>query len=137
MRDERVMEIISTALPCATLGDGHPRQHLSDSASSRAFSERSNRRALLASSFSGALVAASLSTSIPEYPPKSQLIEELLERSRANKTKNDQKRLESYYERNFKEYFEFIEGTIKNKSDLTDAEKGILKWLEKSRSKKK
>lgn len=91
---------------------------------------------MLANSLSGGLLVA---TAIPEYPPKSQLIEELLEKSRSNKAKNDQKRLDSYYERNFKEYFEFVEGTLRNKNEteLSETEKGILKWLEKSRSKKK
>eukprot|EP00250_Pteridium_aquilinum_P005276 c15394_g1_i1 orf=72-488(+) len=103
-----------------------------------ASTEKENRRYLLASSLAGAfLVATSLDKSPPEYPPKSQLIEKLLEKSRANKAKYDQERLDSYYNRNFKEYFEFLEGTIRNKSELTENEKDILKWLDKTRSKKK
>ncbi|KAI5078731.1 hypothetical protein GOP47_0006402 [Adiantum capillus-veneris] len=93
-----------------------------------------SRRNLLAISLSSAFLAT---TTIPEYPPKSQLIEQLLEKSRANKTKNNQKRLNSYYERNFKEYFEFVEGTLQNRTDLSENEKDILKWLERTRSKKK
>lgn len=39
--------------------------------------------------------------------------------------------MENYYKRNYKDYFEFIEGTVKGKSEqeLTEAEKGILDWL--------
>ncbi|KAL2641487.1 hypothetical protein R1flu_009074 [Riccia fluitans] len=63
------------------------------------------------------------------------LIRKLLARSKANKEKNDKARLDDYYRRNFKEYFEFIEGTVRRKKaeDLTEAEKGIIEWLKTNR----
>ncbi|XP_038991117.1 L-type lectin-domain containing receptor kinase S.6-like [Hibiscus syriacus] len=41
------------------------------------------------------------------------------------------KRMEKYYRRNYKDYFEFVEGTLKGKKEqeLSEAEKGILDWL--------
>lgn len=39
-------------------------------------------------------------------------------------------RLDSYYKRNYRDYFGFSEGTLKEKKDLTESEKGILEWLE-------
>ncbi|CAM6126614.1 unnamed protein product [Calypogeia fissa] len=68
-------------------------------------------------------------------PPKAKtLTERLLERSKANKAKYDQERLDAYYRRNFKDYFEFLKGSILNKDQekLTETEKGILSWLEKN-----
>jgi hypothetical protein len=56
---------------------------------------------------------------------------ELLERSRANKAKNDKERLDDFYKRNYKEYFEFVEGSVRNKKELSEAEKSIVEWLAK------
>jgi hypothetical protein len=42
-------------------------------------------------------------------------------------------RLESYYKRNYKDYFEFVEGTLKEKKELSESEKGILDWLQKNK----
>lgn len=40
-------------------------------------------------------------------------------------------RVDSYYKRNYKDYFEFIEGSLKGKDGkISEAEKGILDWLE-------
>nr|GEV51241.1 photosystem I reaction centre subunit N protein [Tanacetum cinerariifolium] len=61
---------------------------------------------------------------------KTQLLQKYLKKSQENKTKNDKERLDSYYKRNYKDYFAFEEGTLRNKKDLTEAEKGILDWLE-------
>lgn len=45
-------------------------------------------------------------------------------------------RQDSYYRRNYKEYFEFVEGTVERGADLglSDATKeGIKRWLEANR----
>lgn len=43
-------------------------------------------------------------------------------------------RLESYYKRNYKDYFELMEGTLKAKNgELSDTEKGILDWLQSNK----
>lgn len=39
-------------------------------------------------------------------------------------------RLDSYYKRNYKDYFAFEEGTLRQKKELTETEKGILDWLD-------
>uniref|UniRef100_A0A0A0K7Q0 Uncharacterized protein n=1 Tax=Cucumis sativus TaxID=3659 RepID=A0A0A0K7Q0_CUCSA len=56
-----------------------------------------------------------------------------LKKSEENKEKNDKERLESYYKRNYKDYFEFVEGSVKNKNELSEAEKGIVEWLKRSK----
>nr|XP_043634115.1 uncharacterized protein LOC122605272 [Erigeron canadensis] len=61
---------------------------------------------------------------------KTQLLQKYLKKSEDNKTKNDKERLDSYYKRNYKDYFAFEEGTLRQKKELTEAEKGILSWLE-------
>jgi hypothetical protein len=40
-------------------------------------------------------------------------------------------RVDSYYKRNYKDYFEFVEGGLQGKEEgkLSEAEKGILDWL--------
>ena len=44
------------------------------------------------------------------------------------------KRLDSYYKRNYKDYFGLLEGTLKQKKEqLSESEKGILEWLEKNK----
>jgi hypothetical protein len=40
-------------------------------------------------------------------------------------------RLDDFYKRNYKEYFEFVEGSVRNKKELSEAEKGIVEWLAK------
>jgi hypothetical protein len=67
----------------------------------------------------------------PAAAAKNELIQKLLERSRANKAKNDKERLDDFYKRNYKEYFEFVEGGVRNKKELSEAEKGIVEWLAK------
>ncbi|RWW53011.1 hypothetical protein BHE74_00040539 [Ensete ventricosum] len=44
-------------------------------------------------------------------------------------------RLDDNYRRNYKDYFEFIEGSVKDKTEelLSESEKDILKWLQKNR----
>ncbi|XWS54667.1 hypothetical protein CRYUN_Cryun10bG0108100 [Craigia yunnanensis] len=62
---------------------------------------------------------------------RTELLKKYLKKSEENKAKNDKERMENYYKRNCKDYFEFVEGTVKRKSkqQLTEAEKGILDWL--------
>ena len=43
-------------------------------------------------------------------------------------------RLDSYYKRNYKDYFDFVEGSLKAKDGkLSDSEKGILDWLKNNK----
>ncbi|BBH09710.1 hypothetical protein Prudu_022283 [Prunus dulcis] len=59
---------------------------------------------------------------------------EYLKKSEENKAKNDKERMDSYYKRNYKDYFGFEEGTIRaKKGELTKSEKGILDWLENNK----
>ncbi|XP_044489173.1 uncharacterized protein LOC123213735 [Mangifera indica] len=60
-----------------------------------------------------------------------EFLKKYLKKSEENKAKNDKERLDSYYKRNYKDYFEFIEGSLKAKEDrqLSESEKGILDWL--------
>ncbi|XP_004496869.1 uncharacterized protein [Cicer arietinum] len=68
-------------------------------------------------------------TQVPDS--RTQLLQKYLEKSEENKDKNDKERLDSYYKRNYKDYFEFIEGSLKGKDGkLSEAEKGILDWLQ-------
>ncbi|KAK3193066.1 hypothetical protein Dsin_024376 [Dipteronia sinensis] len=79
-----------------------------------------------------------LSTALAAAPPPqlndstNQLLKKYLKKSEANKEKNDKERLESYYKRNYKDYFEYMEGTLKGKNEqqLSESEKGILEWLQ-------
>ncbi|KAK5774475.1 hypothetical protein V6Z11_A12G021100 [Gossypium hirsutum] len=61
----------------------------------------------------------------------SKNLTEYLKKTEENKAKNDKERMENYYRRNYKDYFEFVEGTLKGKDEqqLSEAEKGILDWL--------
>ncbi|KAI3799601.1 hypothetical protein L1987_34900 [Smallanthus sonchifolius] len=61
---------------------------------------------------------------------KTQLLQKYLKKSQDNKAKNDKERLDSYYKRNYKDYFAYEEGTLRQKKELTEAEKGILDWLQ-------
>ncbi|KAI0525286.1 hypothetical protein KFK09_004679 [Dendrobium nobile] len=56
-------------------------------------------------------------------------------RSRENKAKYDKERLDDYYNRNYKDYFEFVEGSSKGKSEdlLSESEKGIREWLQRNK----
>ncbi|PNT57304.1 hypothetical protein POPTR_001G292000v4 [Populus trichocarpa] len=64
-----------------------------------------------------------------------ELLKKYLKKSEDNKTKNDKERMDSYYKRNYKDYFDFVEGSLKgkNEQDLTESEKGILDWLKKNK----
>ncbi|ESQ30483.1 hypothetical protein EUTSA_v10011862mg [Eutrema salsugineum] len=84
------------------------------------------RRNILFSSSS--FLAAALTTS-------DQLLQKYLKKTEENRTKNDKERLDSYYKRNYKDYFEFVEGSIKGKTEaeLTESEKRILEWLKSNK----
>ncbi|XP_020238514.1 uncharacterized protein LOC109817610 [Cajanus cajan] len=79
------------------------------------------------------LSAAIATTQVPDS--RTQLLKKYQKKSEENKEKNDKERLESYYKRNYKDYFELMEGTLKRKEDgqLSDTEKGILDWLQKNK----
>lgn len=70
-------------------------------------------------------------------PNDSPYIQELLARSRANKDQYDKERLDAYNKKNFKEYFEFIEGNVERGggSTYSDETKAAIKaWLENNKS---
>ncbi|XWS68144.1 hypothetical protein CRYUN_Cryun04dG0066000 [Craigia yunnanensis] len=74
--------------------------------------------------------------SAPQFnDSRTELLKKYLKKSEENKAKNDKERMENYYKRNYKDYFEFVEGTLKGKSEqqLTESEKGILDWLKANR----
>ncbi|KAG9440597.1 hypothetical protein H6P81_020762 [Aristolochia fimbriata] len=84
------------------------------------------RRVMVLSS----VALASSAAAIPEVSDsRKALLEQYLKRSKENKAKNDKERLDDYYKRNYKDYFEFIEGSVQGKTELSEAEKGILDWL--------
>ncbi|KAL5706712.1 hypothetical protein ACHQM5_024845 [Ranunculus cassubicifolius] len=62
---------------------------------------------------------------------KTALLQKYLKKSEENKVKNDKERLDDFYKRNYKDYFEFIQGGLEGKKEeqLTEAEKDILNWL--------
>ncbi|XP_011628032.1 uncharacterized protein LOC18446957 [Amborella trichopoda] len=61
---------------------------------------------------------------------KNALLQKYLKKSEENKARNDKERLDSYYKRNYKDYFELFEGPIKDKKEgLSEVEKGIQEWL--------
>ncbi|GMY38741.1 Photosystem I reaction centre subunit N [Fagus crenata] len=65
---------------------------------------------------------------------RTEILKKYLKRSEENKAKNDKERLDSYYKRNYKDYFEFVEGSLKGKEGpLTESEKGILDWLRRNK----
>ncbi|KAL4036586.1 hypothetical protein IC575_000144 [Cucumis melo] len=86
------------------------------------------RRDLLLSTVAPAAAAAAAVDSRTEL-----LKSGYLKKSEENKEKNDKERLESYYKRNYKDYFEFVEGSVKNKNELSEAEKGIVEWLKRNK----
>ncbi|MED6134126.1 hypothetical protein PIB30_034441 [Stylosanthes scabra] len=72
-------------------------------------------------------------TQVPDS--RTQLLQKYLKKSEENKDKNDKERLESYYKRNYKDYFDLMEGTLRAKNDeqLSDTEKSILDWLQRNK----
>ncbi|KAK9286389.1 hypothetical protein L1049_014784 [Liquidambar formosana] len=63
---------------------------------------------------------------------RTELLKKYLKKSEENKAKNDKERLDSYYKRNYKDYFEFEGGSLNGKAELSESEKGILDWLQKN-----
>jgi hypothetical protein len=65
----------------------------------------------------------------------SPYIQGLLAKTAAKKEERTQERLNDYYKRNFKDYFEFEAGSIrtgKARGISEDSQKAILQWLEKN-----
>ncbi|KAJ8542259.1 hypothetical protein K7X08_017125 [Anisodus acutangulus] len=85
------------------------------------------RRELL---FSTILIAA-----VQVNDSQTELLKRYLKKTEENKAKNDKERLDGYYKRNYRDYFGFVEGSLKQKKEeeLTESEQGILKWLEKNK----
>ncbi|KAK6138019.1 hypothetical protein DH2020_028246 [Rehmannia glutinosa] len=64
---------------------------------------------------------------------RTDLLNKYLKKTEENKAKNDKERLDSYYKRNYKDYFGLLEGDLKQKKELSESEKGILEWLENNK----
>ncbi|PNX96611.1 hypothetical protein L195_g019821 [Trifolium pratense] len=79
-----------------------------------------------------ALVLSTVVAATQDPESRTLLLQKYLKKTEENKEKNDKERVDSYYKRNYKDYFEFIEGSLRAKEDgkLSEAEKGILDWLE-------
>ncbi|XP_043712113.1 uncharacterized protein LOC122660921 [Telopea speciosissima] len=98
---------------------------------------RGRRGLLLSSSVvlfapSSSSTATAMASQLQNNDSKTALLQKYLKKSEVNKTKNDKERLDDYYKRNYKDYFEFFEGSVRGKTNeqLSEAEKGILSWLE-------
>lgn len=65
-------------------------------------------------------------------PAESPFIQELLQRSRSNKEKYDKERLDSYYRRNYLDYFNFVDGGSDRGTSQETKDK-VKKWLEQNR----
>ncbi|KAI4295783.1 hypothetical protein L6164_035793 [Bauhinia variegata] len=81
----------------------------------------------------GLLLSLVIATSqVPDS--RTELLQKYLKKSQENKEKNDKERLESYYKRNYKDYFELMGGSLEGKKGkLSDTEKGILDWLQRNK----
>lgn len=81
------------------------------------------------------LVLSTLVAATQVSDSRTELLNKYLKKSEENKAKNDKERLDSYYKRNYKDYFDFVEGSLRNKEEkqLSEAEKGILDWLQKNK----
>ncbi|KAB1200242.1 hypothetical protein CJ030_MR0G007774 [Morella rubra] len=77
------------------------------------------------------LLLSTVVAAAPQVPDsRNELLKQYQKKSDENKAKNDKERLDSYYKRNYKDYFEFVEGSLKGKEgQLSESEKGILDWL--------
>ncbi|ONK75924.1 uncharacterized protein A4U43_C03F22010 [Asparagus officinalis] len=66
---------------------------------------------------------------------RTALLQEYIKKSKENKARNDKERLDDYYKRNYKDYFELVEGSVQGKSEeqLSEAEKQIREWLRKNK----
>ncbi|XP_059317594.1 uncharacterized protein LOC132068125 isoform X1 [Lycium ferocissimum] len=80
--------------------------------------------------FSTVLIAA-----VQVNDSQTELLKRYLKKTEENKAKNDKERLDGYYKRNYRDYFGFVEGSLKQKKEgeLTESEQGILNWLEKNK----
>ncbi|KAK1275147.1 hypothetical protein QJS04_geneDACA016026 [Acorus gramineus] len=91
-----------------------------------AHDNESGRRTLLSFLFATATIAT------PEASDsKKALLQKYLKKSQDNKEKNDKERLDGFNKRNYKDYFGFIEESIRGKKEeeLSESEKAILEWL--------
>ncbi|KAF7044017.1 hypothetical protein CFC21_053303 [Triticum aestivum] len=73
---------------------------------------------------------------IPEAgESRKALLQDYVKKSKENKEKNDKERRDAVYKRNYKDYFGFMEGPVREKpaEELTESEKGILAWLDKNK----
>ncbi|PIN14960.1 hypothetical protein CDL12_12404 [Handroanthus impetiginosus] len=76
------------------------------------------------------LLSTATATALAIVDSRTELLNKYLKKSEENKAKNDKERLDSYYKRNYKDYFGLLEGDLRQKKDLSESEKGIFQWLE-------
>ncbi|XP_047092369.1 uncharacterized protein LOC124704178 isoform X3 [Lolium rigidum] len=84
----------------------------------------------------GLLTLLASAAAIPEASEsRKALLQDYVKRSKENKEKNDKERLDDFYKRNYKDYFGFMENSVREKKEeeLTESEKGILAWLDKNK----
>ncbi|XP_021776162.1 uncharacterized protein LOC110739988 [Chenopodium quinoa] len=95
-------------------------------------SDIAGRRRLLLSSTAATLLAVAATDA---NDSRTALLQKYLKKSEENKAKNDKERMDDYYRRNYKDYFGFVEGTLraKDKEQLSESERGILEWLDKNK----
>ncbi|WCJ18003.1 hypothetical protein M5689_000385 [Euphorbia peplus] len=76
---------------------------------------KDTKKASASSVFSkrGLLFSALVAVYPTNNDSKSQLLDKYLKKSEENRAKYDKERLESYYKRNYQDYFNFVEGTVK------------------------
>ncbi|KAI5648361.1 hypothetical protein M9H77_34366 [Catharanthus roseus] len=79
------------------------------------------------------LILSAVVSAATQVDSRAELLQKYLKKSEENKEKNDKERLESYYKRNYRDYFGVFEGTLKQKKELTESEKDILEWLEQNK----
>ncbi|KAL5561396.1 hypothetical protein UlMin_031143 [Ulmus minor] len=80
------------------------------------------------------ILLSTLVAALQATDSRTELIQKYLKKSEENKAKNDKERLDSYYKRNYKDYFEFEGEYLKAKQgELSEAEKGILDWLKSNK----
>ncbi|KAK7269937.1 hypothetical protein RIF29_22754 [Crotalaria pallida] len=80
------------------------------------------------------LILSTIVATTQEPDSRTELLKKYLKKSKENKEKYDKERLESYYKRNYKDYFESMEGTLNGKDgQLSETEKGIRDWIQSNK----
>ncbi|XP_050209158.1 uncharacterized protein LOC126659881 [Mercurialis annua] len=99
--------------------------------------ESNKKTSLSSSTFFGrrGIFLSSLVAAYPVIDSRTELLQKYLKKTEENKSKNDKERLDSYYKRNYQDYFNLVEGGLKGKKeeDLSESEKAILEWLKNNK----